>query len=110
MQKAKRKRFSLQQNYFVNGSSGNAYTVLLIPDNCSDTLNLCIHIYQLISKTPFLAAKMSLKEIRQLYFKLKEEVFANPNFGIGFNTDALERLLLELPGAKMRMSEVRSPK
>lgn len=53
---------------------------------------------------------MSLKEIRQLYFKLKEEVFANPNFGIGFNTDALERLLLELPGAKMRMSEVRSPK
>jgi predicted acylesterase/phospholipase RssA len=50
-----------------------------------------------------LYAKKSLREIRQLYFRLKDEVFASDRFGIACNTSALEKLLVELFGTETTM-------
>lgn len=45
-----------------------------------------------------------------MYLKLKDEVFANPKFGIVFNTEALERLLKDNLGEHMKMKDVAYPK
>ena len=55
-------------------------------------------------------AKKSLRELRQLYLKLKNEVFASPKFGVVFNTEALERLLKDTLGEHMKMKDVAHPK
>ena len=55
-------------------------------------------------------AKKSLWELRQMYLKLKDEVFASPKFGVVFNTEALERLLKETLGVTMKMGDVTHPK
>ena len=53
-------------------------------------------------------AKRTLAELRQVYFKMKEEVFS-AGFGTD-NTKALEDLLKETIGENMRMSDVTEPK
>ena len=55
-------------------------------------------------------AKKSLRELRQMYLKLKDEVFASPKFGVAFNTEALEHLLKDALGTKMTMRDVTHPK
>ena len=55
-------------------------------------------------------AKKTLPEMRQLYFKLKEQIFASPRFGFAYNTEALESLLKETLGSEIRMCDVREPK
>ena len=55
-------------------------------------------------------AKKSLKELRQLCFQLKDEVFGSPKFGIAYNTEALEELLKKSLGTEMKMSDVTHPK
>lgn len=50
-----------------------------------------------------LSAKKSLWEIRQLYYRLKDDVFANPRFGMAYNTSALKKLLVDLFGTEMTM-------
>ncbi|CAI8015911.1 85/88 kDa calcium-independent phospholipase A2 [Geodia barretti] len=50
-----------------------------------------------------LYAKKSLQEIRQLYYRLKDDVFASPRFGMAYNTSALEELLVDLFGTEMTM-------
>eukprot|EP00731_Ephydatia_muelleri_P031640 Em0023g147a len=54
-------------------------------------------------------AKKSLKELRQLYFRLREKVFANPR-GMNYDTEALEELLKENFGTTMCMNDVHHPK
>lgn len=55
---------------------------------------------------PF-SAKKTLKEIRQLYYRLKDDVFASPRFGISYNTEALERLLIDIFGKEMTLEHDR---
>lgn len=55
-------------------------------------------------------AKKSLKELRQLCFQLKDDVFASPKFGIAYNTESLEELLKKYLGTEMKMSDVKHPK
>lgn len=55
-------------------------------------------------------AKKTLPELRQLYFKLKEQIFASPRFGFAYNTEALESLLKETLGSEIRMCDVKEPK
>ena len=55
-------------------------------------------------------ANKSLRELRQLYLKLKNEVFASPKFGVVFNTEALERLLKDTFGEDLKMKDVAHPK
>ena len=57
-----------------------------------------------------LTAGKSLLEIRQLYFKMKEEVFSSPRAGLPFNTKALEKLLQDELGTEMCMGDVKQPK
>ena len=57
-----------------------------------------------------LTAGKSLLEIRQWYFKMKEEVFSSPRAGLPFNTRALEKLLQDELGTEMCMSDVKQPK
>ena len=58
----------------------------------------------------FLTAGKSLLEIRQLYFKMREEVFSSPRAGFAFNTKALEKLLQDELGTEMCMGDVKRPK
>ena len=58
----------------------------------------------------FCVAGKSLKEMRQLYFKMKDQVFSNDRFGFGYNTEVLEKLLIEEFGTELRMSDVTFPR
>lgn len=60
--------------------------------------------------TLFYSAKKSLFELRQLYFRMKDEVFAHDRLGFAYNTDALETILKEEFGTHMTMADVQSPK
>lgn len=55
-------------------------------------------------------AKKSLQEIRQVYFKLRNRVFAKTRMGVSFDTQQLEELLQQTFGTKMTMSDVTHPK
>lgn len=56
------------------------------------------------------SAGMSVTEVRQLYFKMKDAVFGNPKGGVSFNTAALQDLLVETFGTDLCMDHVTSPK
>ena len=60
----------------------------------------------------FLLGKKTLAELRQFYFKLKEDVFTTHGIGGlgGYNTDELERILKEVLGTEKRMSDIKEPK
>ena len=55
-------------------------------------------------------AKKSLKELQQMCFKLKEEVFSKPRAGIAFNSKAMEKMVVDEFGVKMTMNDVKRPK
>lgn len=55
-------------------------------------------------------AKKSLKDLQQLCFKLKEDVFAKPRAGVAFNTKAMEQMIVDEFGYDMTMSSIRRPK
>ena len=54
--------------------------------------------------------KKNLSELRHLYFKLKDHVFAHERLGFAYNTAALEKILKEEFGTEMIMSDVTFPK
>lgn len=54
-------------------------------------------------------AKLPLTKIRQLYFKLKNKVFANARFGVVYSTQELERILYDTFG-DITMDQVQKPK
>ena len=58
----------------------------------------------------FIVAKKTVKEVRKIYFRLKEEVFSSPRAGFAYNTAALEKLLQETLGSRTQMNSVSSPK
>lgn len=55
-------------------------------------------------------ANKSLAELRQLYFKMKDQVFGTDRFGFAYNTAALEKLLKEEFGTSMRLGDVTTPR
>ena len=59
--------------------------------------------------SPFFIVGMTLGELRQLYFRLREEVFIGGMLSASKKSDALESLLQQQFGDK-RMSEVEFPK
>ena len=58
----------------------------------------------------FSTGKKSIKELRRLCLQLKDEVFANPKFGISYNSEALEKMLINALGPEMRMGDITHPK
>ena len=85
----------------------NAYHFPVIHIQCmesgkhTDNLN----VYHFLS-----TAKKSVKELRQLCFRMKDEVFANPTLGVVFDSEALEKMLIDALGTDMKMGEVKHPK
>lgn len=71
---------------------------------CTTKISLCD------ASAVICSAKKSLKELQQLMFKLKDEVFANPRAGFAFNTKAMERMIMEEFGTDMLMCHVKKPK
>lgn len=56
-------------------------------------------------------ADMSLGELRRLYFRLKDDVFASKKVKIGgYDTKVLEKLLQEELGTEVRMCDIQKPK
>ena len=53
--------------------------------------------------------KMSLAHLRQLFIRLKDEIFSKSSIG-GYNTKALEELLKKELGCDMKMSDITYPK
>lgn len=58
----------------------------------------------------FLLGKKSLRELRQLYFLLKNRIFMKSRYGYGYSSDALEEILKEYLPEHMIMSDVKHPK
>ncbi len=56
------------------------------------------------------AAGKTLSEMRQIYFRVKDEIYAHPRAGFAFNTKGLERILLEVLGDTSCMNDVKTPK
>ena len=54
-------------------------------------------------------AKKTLKELRQLMFQMKDEVFGSSHGSYGCNTEALERILKEVFG-DMTMNCIKYPR
>ena len=69
--------------------------------------NLNFFLLSFIPCHSLFSAKKTLKEIRQLYFRLKDDVFASPRFGLSYNTEALERLLIDIFGTEMTLEHDR---
>ena len=57
-----------------------------------------------------LAGKMSISDVRKLYFRVRNDVFMDARAGISFDTDALEKILQNVVGKEMRMSDVTYPR
>ena len=53
--------------------------------------------------------KRSLAEMRQFYFKAREDVFKDPHGGITFDSDAFEHMIVDAFG-EMKMNDVQHPK
>ena len=54
--------------------------------------------------------QMSLYQLRNLYFRLKDEVFSKGRTGFCYNSAKLEELLKESLGTHIRMGDVLHPK
>ena len=54
--------------------------------------------------------RKTLLELRQLYFKLRERIFAESRGGFACNSIALEELLKEELGIKLTMNDIQHPK
>ena len=54
--------------------------------------------------------KKSLAEMRQFLFRAREDVFKDPRGGLVFDTDALEKMFIEVFGTTMKMSDIEYPK
>lgn len=67
-------------------------------------------IIYLLHRFLFNKGKKTLAELRQVYFKLKEDIFSKTGFGIGYNTEALELILKENFDSNIRMSDIKEPK
>lgn len=58
-----------------------------------------------------MAAKKSLQELKQLFFRLKDDVFGTAKmFGYGCNTGKLADILKSYFGEDMKMTDVTEPK
>ena len=68
---------------------------------CISNLHMCMLSF---------IAKKSLRELQQVCLKLKEEVFSKPRAGFAFNTNALEKTIIEEFGRDMIMSDIKRPK
>ena len=57
----------------------------------------------------FWPGKRSLRELRQFYFKIKDEVFHSGRFGLGYNTGKMEEVVRKEFG-DMKMNEISHPR
>ena len=74
-------------------------------------MHLTCHVAsRLLPNYPPPPGKKSLRELQQLYFKIKEYVFANDRAGFAYNTEALEKLIKEEFGTDMVMQDVLFPR
>ena len=54
--------------------------------------------------------RMSLDHLRQLYFRLKEDVFAQGGIRYGYDTNALEKIIKDELGTDLNMNDVTYPR
>ena len=54
--------------------------------------------------------QMPLHRLRDLYFRLKKDVFSKGRVGFSYDSMRLEQLLKDELGTEMRMSDVKHPK
>ena len=57
----------------------------------------------------FYVGGKSLSELRQLYFRIKDEIFAKGRYGFGWDSDAYEELLQQYLDPKMKLMDVKHP-
>ena len=76
----------------------------------SSTYCIRISCFILMGLYFFTAGKKSLREIFQLYFRMKDKIFSKPRIGFGFNTDVLEEILQECLDLDVKMTDVTHPK
>ena len=76
-----------------------------------DTLKKIFAYEKLIKHFLFSSvANKTLPELRQLYYRMKDQVFAKARAGFAYNSKALEVILQEVLGTEMMMKDVSQPK
>ena len=56
------------------------------------------------------AGGKSLSDLRQLYFRIKDEIFAKGRYGFAWDSDAYEEILQQYLDPKIMMMDVTHPK
>ena len=56
------------------------------------------------------AGGKSLSELRQLYFRIKDEIFAKGRYGFGWDSDAYEAILQEYLDPNIMLTDVKYPR
>lgn len=79
---------------------------------CSDSL--ASHMIELLSfqmlRCSYTVGKKSLRDLRQLYFLLKNRIFMKSRHGYGYSSDVLEEILKEYLNPELKMSDETHPK
>ena len=66
-----------------------------------------VHEYLLLKS---FAGGKSLRELRQLYFRIKDEIFAKGRYGFGWDSDAYEEILQQYLDPKIKLMDVTHPR
>ena len=56
-----------------------------------------------------MSGKRSLRELRQFFFNIKDEVFGTGKHGMGYDTDKLEKIVKKEFG-DMKMNDISHPR
>ena len=77
---------------------------------CEDAVFLLYSLFFADHVSLLSLGNKSLEEVRQLYYKLKDDVFGNSMIAsLNFNTDKLQKFLQETFG-EMKMNDVKYPR
>jgi len=90
----------LQVRLVMNMSPIQMSCLILVLEGSCVHMSVCVCVRMSV----FAAARRSLAQMRQLYFKMKDTVFKNERLGFSYDTDALEAILQEEFG-ELRMSD-----
>lgn len=92
-------------DWIVGTSTGGILALGLVYGNKQTFADYELHLNSII-----LEAKKNLSELRQLYFKIRDQVFSAGRLGMGYNTEVFERVLKEEFGTEALMSDISHPR
>lgn len=100
-------------DWIVGTSTGGLIALVLVFGESTTTTHDAGLVYESPSVFIFSSGNKTLAEIRQFYFKMKDDVFGKTRFGFASGTSAtvaLEDILKESLTVNAKMSDIQEPK